>query len=273
MMTGETRQLEIEVLPATETLDVYKSREYWEEQFKILGLWPEMLGYGLISQRYSAEIDRNFLRFQLVAVLRSDSNRVVGIAHAVPLHTGGDIGNLSDRGWDWALETAVLSHTACTSTDTICGLSITVLPEFQRRGVGKMLIEAVVLLAVKRGFQNVIMPARPISKQKWPFLSMSEFLTWRHYGAFHDDPWIRAHERAGGFVAGVCSRSMTIAAPLSEWERWCERRFSESGNYPVRGCLAPVKIDVDKDMGFYEEPNVWVVHPCSTSLAKGDIYA
>jgi GNAT superfamily N-acetyltransferase len=273
MMTREATQLEIEILSATETLHVYKSREFWEERFRVLGLWPEMLGYDLISRRYSPEIDKHFLGFQLVAVLRSDSNRVVGIAHAVPLHTGGDIANLPDRGWDWALETAVLGHVAGTPPDTVCGLSITVLPEFQRCGVGKLLIGGVVVLAAKQRFQNVIMPVRPISKHKWPFVSLDEFLAWHQKGNHHNDPWIRAHEQAGGIVANICNRSMTISAPLLQWERWCERRFSASGAYAVKGGLVPVTIDVDKNTGFYEEPNVWVVHRSSFSLTNGGIHA
>jgi GNAT superfamily N-acetyltransferase len=272
MTTSKAAQLDFEILSAAETLHVYKSRAFWEDRFRVLGLWSEMLDYDPISRRYSPEIDRYFLQFQLIAALRSDSNRVLGIAHAVPLHTGGHIESLPETGWDWAVETAILGHAANLRPDTICGLSITVLPQFQRCGVGKMLIEEIVFLAAKLGFQNVIMPVRPISKHRWPFISMHEFLTWRHRN-LHDDPWIRAHEHAGGVIAGICKRSMTITAPLSKWERWCESKFSESGVYPFRGGLAPVTIDLDRNVGFYEEPNVWLVHRCPSQITKGGIHA
>jgi len=34
--------------------------------------------------------------------------------------------------------------------------------------------------------------------------------------------------------------------------------FPESGMYVVDGALCPVRMDREKNMGFYIEPNVWV---------------
>lgn len=36
--------------------------------------------------------------------------------------------------------------------------------------------------------------------------------------------------------------------------------FPESGEYVVPGALQPVRIDLQKDLGVYEEPNVWMRH-------------
>src|SRR5207237_6067265 len=127
-----------------------------------------------------------------------------------PVRTDGDTANLPDRGWDWALETAIIGNEAGITPNILCGLSITVLPEFQRRGVGTTMIKHVVSLAAKHGFHKVIMPVRPISKHKWPFLTMQEFLTWRGRDSFHDDPWFRDYEQTGGVVASMCNRSLTI---------------------------------------------------------------
>ena len=38
-------------------------------------------------------------------------------------------------------------------------------------------------------------------------------------------------------------------------------RFPESGAYIVPGALQPVLMDLERDLGIYEEPNVWMRHP------------
>ena len=43
--------------------------------------------------------------------------------------------------------------------------------------------------------------------------------------------------------------------------------FPESGvDYVVPAALVPVRIDRERDLGRYEEPNVWMRHP----VAAGD---
>ncbi|HEX2505450.1 MAG TPA: hypothetical protein VHK22_04505 [Gaiellaceae bacterium] len=42
--------------------------------------------------------------------------------------------------------------------------------------------------------------------------------------------------------------------------------FPESGPYVVDGALVPVEIDVARNVGRYEEPNLWMRHPASSTL-------
>lgn len=51
---------------------------------------------------------------------------------------------------------------------------------------------------------------------------------------------------------------MVVHEPIAFWENWSKQRFESSGDYPNEGALAPVKIDLDRRTGTYEEPNVWV---------------
>ena len=53
---------------------------------------------------------------------------------------------------------------------------------------------------------------------------------------------------------------MVVHEPLPFWENWSKQRFETSGNYALEGTIAPVKIDVDRKTGTYEEPNVWVAY-------------
>ena len=38
-------------------------------------------------------------------------------------------------------------------------------------------------------------------------------------------------------------------------------RFPESGTFVVEGAFQPVKIDLRRNFGRYEEANVWMKHP------------
>jgi hypothetical protein len=44
--------------------------------------------------------------------------------------------------------------------------------------------------------------------------------------------------------------------------------FPESGPYVVPGALQPVLMDLERDEGRYEDPNVWMRHPI-TDVAPG----
>jgi GNAT superfamily N-acetyltransferase len=251
--------LDVRFISSLQNPNLYKGRRYWELRFRADGLWPQMLNYDAISLRYSDEIDRLFPEFQMVAVSQADSALVVGVSHAVPLHLT-DLDSLPDEGWDWAVETAVLQNHQCIAPNVLCGLSITVLPQFQRRSVGKKMIQAIRAMAFSKGLLDVIMPVRPISKVNCPHATMDEFLALRDQRGLHTDPWLRAHQMVGGRLLGICSRSMTVVAPIFQWEIWCDRRFSESGDYLVDGGLLPVKIDTSTQTGIYQEPNIWVAH-------------
>lgn len=54
---------------------------------------------------------------------------------------------------------------------------------------------------------------------------------------------------------------MTVTGTVGEWEGWTGMRFPESGPYVVPGALCPVRMDLERDLGTYEEPNVWMRHP------------
>jgi hypothetical protein len=49
---------------------------------------------------------------------------------------------------------------------------------------------------------------------------------------------------------------------VSEWEEWTRMRFLESGLYVVPGAQ-PVEMELERDKGRYEDPNVWMRHPVS----------
>jgi hypothetical protein len=58
---------------------------------------------------------------------------------------------------------------------------------------------------------------------------------------------------------------MTIPGTIAQWEAWTGMRFFESGEYIIPGALEPVQIEIEKDLGTYIEPNVWVLHEVGNS--------
>jgi len=259
-MMDDAKTKKITVASGAEAPVLYKSRQFWEDKFRSMGLWSPILAFDFVSRRWSQGLDNTFPEFQLVAISGGPGpeNRVVGVAHAVPLRLGDQMADLPDTGWDWALETAMQHHKSGVLPNAICGLSITVLPEFQRRGVGAILISHILSLASRLKLSSVVMPVRPISKEDDPRLPIEEFLTLRRNDGFHQDAWIRTHQKAGATIVKPCARSMTAVAPIADWQYWCDEPFLDSGEHLARGCLAPVQIDIARGTGTYIESNVWM---------------
>ena len=53
---------------------------------------------------------------------------------------------------------------------------------------------------------------------------------------------------------------MKITGTVQDWEEWTNLKFFQSGRYVVNGALKPIRVNIDKDIGEYVEPNIWVVH-------------
>ena len=94
---------------------------------------------------------------------------------------------------------------------------------------------------------------------------MEEYLSWTNEDLEPFDPWIRVHVKMGGSIVSVCSDSMIIRGSVSEWEDWTGLKFHSSGKYIVDQALCPVVMDLDKNMGIYTEPNIWVIHSIENS--------
>ena len=118
-------------------------------------------------------------------------------------------------------------------------------------------------IGIAKGLSSLIAPVRPIGKSRYPLVPMCQYVRWTDAQNLSFDPWIRVHSRTGGRLLNICPRSMRITGPIADWEEWSGMRLSETGPYVVPGALVPVQLDVEHDLGVYEEPNVWMVHDLS----------
>jgi hypothetical protein len=111
-----------------------------------------------------------------------------------------------------------------------------------------------------KGLQALIIPVRASDKNKYPLISLDDYITWTNEQGLPFDGWLRVHARVGGKVIKVCHESKIIRGSRAEWERWTQMKFPQSGRYIIPGALVPVVMNVEKDEGLYIEPNVWILH-------------
>src|SRR5690242_18870038 len=209
---------------------------------------PEFMNHNAVGWRYWGRLYDDFPEFQL-AVL--DGEELVGEMHAltVPLD-GGEL----PQGWDEAFERGIEEG----GGNHLSLLAISVRPERRGGGIASFLIDAARSAAARAGLESVIAPVRPTLKERYPLIPIERYAGWRRRDGTHFDPWLRVHERAGGRIVAPAPLSMTIEAPVADWERWTGMRFPGDGSHVVPGMLAP--LEVSGNVGRHVEPNVWVRH-------------
>lgn len=193
-----------------------------------------------------------------VCLVDEETGYPVAVGTAVPFAHDLSKG-LPDEGWDWVVESASRKG---EKPNLLGGLGISVPAVHRSKGLARLVIQAMRAIAVSRGYDGVVIPVRPTSKCKHPTVPMSEYLAWTDDRGRTYDPWLRSHLAAGGKIIGPCARSMVVEEPLAFWETWTGQHFEEDGEYAFDGALVPLKVDMQKRVGRYEEPNVWFGYSC-----------
>jgi GNAT superfamily N-acetyltransferase len=165
-----------------------------------------------------------------------------------------------DAGWDqvaiWAAEDALDDR----QSDTLSALEIAVHPAHQRQGLSARVLDGMIANARALGYSRLIAPVRPPRKGDQPNVSMHDYALATRTDGLPVDPWLRVHIRAGGRIVGVAPCSATVVARLDAWRRWTGLPFRSDGEHCVPGALVPVIVSLERDLGIYVEPNVWVDH-------------
>jgi GNAT superfamily N-acetyltransferase len=214
--------------------------------------FPTYMHHNEVGPRYWGRLYDDFPDFQ-VALVKGDE--LLAEAHAVPVAWDGSVESLPS-GWDEAFELGMTSGEAPTA---LCALAISVSPGHQGEGLSGRMIGTFTANARTAGLTAVIAPVRPTLKERYPLIAIERYVEWRRDDGAHFDPWIRVHERVGGEILAPAPRSMTIRAPVADWEQWTGMRFPEDGTYVFPGGLAPLA--VAGGTGTHVEPNVWMRHP------------
>jgi GNAT superfamily N-acetyltransferase len=222
-----------------------------ERRDGLLDVWPEFLHHNAMGSRYWARLYAEHPAFQLALL---DGDELVGELHSLPLAWTGELDDLP-AGWDEAFERAFGSGRV---PDSLCAVAIAVRPDRQGSGVGSAALDAMREAGRADGLRDLIAPVRPTLKSRYPLIPIERYLRWRRDDGSHFDPWIRLHERVGGEIVAAAPESLTIVAPVADWESWTGMRLPADGDYVVPDMLAPLV--VRDGVGRHVEPNVWLRH-------------
>ncbi len=225
--------------------------------------WPEFMLHDSVADKYFMSLYDVFPEFQYWLVDEVDDKEIIiGIGNTITLFFDGELKDLPEKGWDWALEKGFLDKEKGIKPNFQCALSITMNPLYKGKGISSEMVIAMKELGERAGLQNLILPVRPSGKHKYPLISMENYLEkWiREEDGFSTDPWVRVHQKLGGKIIKSCNEAMLIEGTVSDWQEWTGFFFLESGKYIIPDALNVVEFDIEKDLGSYIEPNVWMIH-------------
>lgn len=229
-----------------------------EIQIKVTGdIWPEFMFHDPVSNENWLKLFEWFPQYQISMVSGED---VVGIANSIPYYWDKLFEELPDEGWDWTILKGTSDYANGISPNVLSGLQVSVNKSFLGKGISPLLTRELLNLAKENGFKYVTIPVRPTLKSKYPLIPMDNYMRWKNPDGLPFDPWLRVHVKCGAKLIKPCNKAMYIPGTVSDWEDWTKMKLPVSGDYIVEGALTPVKIDIDKDLGEYTEPNVWVLY-------------
>lgn len=206
-------------------------------------------------EHYQGLLDE-YPEYQLCLV-DEETGYPVAVANSVPFACSGP-DDLPAEGWDWVVETA--ARTKNKQANMLGALAVSVPAVHRSKGYARLIIRSLLSLAETKKLNGIVVPVRPTGKVRHPWVPIADYMAWTDDSGRLYDPWLRSHLSSGGKIVGPCERSMVVHEPLGFWENWSRQRFEETGDYALQGGIAPVKIDVDRQTGTYEEPNVWIAY-------------
>ena len=219
--------------------------------------WPEFMLHDEVADRLWHHLLDDFPAYQFALLIE---DRVVATGNSLPLAWSGEIDDLPDEGWDWAMERGVDDLLAGREPNLQCAIAITIAEAHRGRGHSARMVAAMKEIGQRHGLGSLIAPVRPNLKSRYPLTPIDRYIHWQREDRLPFDPWMRVHARLGARIVKPCHRSMRIAGSPAEWEEWTDMRFPDSGPYVIPGALVPIDIDRNADRGLYVEPNVWMHH-------------
>ena len=237
----------------------------WSERFdlypdvdKILcSAWPEfMLHNEKVGKHWNTFVEG----FKDIQLMLMDDEEILAVINTQTIHIDIPLDNLPDEGWEWGFLKAIQDKREGVEPNFLLGFQVVINPKYQGRGLAIAAVEEMKNLSHRLGLDGVLIALRPNHKSKFPLLPMEDYLECKLDSGETFDPWLRIHERLGAQVIRVCSRAYSVKGSISDWESWTGQTFPCTGRYLVDGALNSVEISFENDIGFYIEPNVWIVH-------------
>ncbi|RLA62539.1 MAG: hypothetical protein DRQ88_13405 [Epsilonproteobacteria bacterium] len=196
-----------------------------------------------------------FPRYQFGLFIDGD---LAAVGNTCPVYIKRGVKNLPNGGWGEALKQSITNN---KTPNLLCGLSATIKNNYRGRGLSKIVLGQMKEIAKEEGFSQLVVPVRPTLKNRYPLINIKDYIHWKNDDGRLFDPWLRIHMDIGGELLGIAHKSMVATRPISTWEELFKMPIKSSGDYILPGGLTPSKVNLKKNVGVYEEPNIWFVHP------------
>ena len=220
--------------------------------------WPRFVHEGNGAGPLWSNIFTDFADFQFG--LFDGGGALVAVGNSIPLICDGSMADLPPD-LPEILERGVAVKRDGRRPTALSALAAIVDPAHRARGISRRVIEAMGQIARSRGLKTLVAPVRPSLKQLYPLTPMERYVTWKRADGGFFDPWLRVHQRMGAEIVKVAPKALVVTDTVARWEEWTGLRFLESGTFVVEGAFQPVKVDLRRKVGRYEEANVWMKHP------------
>lgn len=222
------------------------------------GVWPEYNVHGDVMEGYWARLYDQFSAFQLI-LYDEEQDDILAEGRSIPGTWDGTVAGLGP-GIDGAIVSGFSGYKNGIAPNVLCALGIEVPPRHQGKGLAKVMLREMKAMARSGGFSNLIVPVRPTLKDRYPLVPIERYAMWQRKDGAPFDPWIRLHVALGGVIAAPIPHSSKITGTVADWESWTEIEFPDSGDYVFPRGLTTLRIDHERDLGLYWEPNVWITH-------------
>ena len=194
----------------------------------------------------------------VLVLVQNDS--VIAVGFTVPISWNQTPDGLPDS-IESILQQGITLKVRAEQANTLVPIGALVDPKIQGAGLSSIVLKEMKKLAHQLGLKSLVVPVRPNKKSQYPIQSIASYASWRREDGFFYDPWLRVHERLGAEVIRIAQCTLTVRGNLSDWAKWTNMVFPETGQYVVPGALSTVDVDKDADIAVYKEPNVWMLHP------------
>lgn len=219
------------------------------------GSWPGFMLHGDVS-RWHLLFDI-FPQYQIMLV--DPAGELIAAGHTVPLAWDGSPSDLPST-IDGIIHRAESDAGCGSKPDALSALAAMVDAGHRGCGLSGILVEEMRALARRLSCAGLIAPVRPTLKSRYPLTLFGRYVEWKRADGSPFDPWIRVHRRLGAVPLCVAPNTLTVEGTVGEWEDWTGMEFPETGPYVVPGALQPVSVDRERDLGRYEDPNLWMLH-------------
>src|SRR5512140_809758 len=91
--------------------------------------WPEAMLHDQIADAHWSALFERFADYQF-GLLDPATGKAAAMGNSVPLRWDGDLTDLPEEGWDWALAQAVSDHQAGFTPNIHCAIQIAIHPAY-----------------------------------------------------------------------------------------------------------------------------------------------